>query len=459
MAGCFESLEYLVRGINRVMGSGVFHVWSLLESTDGQNVNVTTVLKFAESQNGRVSGFQEIPHTNMKILKGMVDVEAAFDLVKDALENAQFDFRGQTVYLDQGEHTIQPSQNSSRIQSALIHGTVDSTSSISYTSRESLPIVPSGFRLMGVYPTISEMIWFEALSVDGTRPNNLSSPIVRNRGVHMVVPHWYARLKTVQVTDDEVSIELDSNTDRRLWDLVRIRVTMHYHDNTVSRSTIHRIDQDGRCIIPSKKKTIRSAEVDALLLPEGGSELCWIDTKYGEKLASATNVRFGIHKFFDPDSQTLRDSLLKPQDNSTAFEWAVAVLLHLAGYEVEWWDFPQRVRRLKTKPHEVDVIAVDSAARKILAVECTTSEGDLGKKISSVGARAAELKATCPEDWYVLPVVCIPLTEAQRVVAGYGSFAGLVRILDADSLRRTLNFIESGYTHDALAKELTGQSS
>jgi len=282
----------------------------------------------------------------------------------------------------------------------------------------------------------NEFVWFRLLGVEGTMQNNCR--IHNKTGILIIVPH-HAWIDEIEVEDNWARVVVRTKGNPS-WDGLRLRYKAYSYSGLKTDGRFIEIGEGGVTNIQSPFEDISGLDVTLELPP------FWIDENNAEKRQSTTNTRLVAHNFLDEGSKVLEEKLLSPDGKDIDFEWAVAILFHIVGLQVEWWDC-KSVKKGSRGDKAIDVVAFDEEARKAFAIECTVAQGDIEKKSQTVGSRAVSLEEAlgARHKWQVLPFVCTPLTRKQLQAFGiWDSHKGKTRIISRDDLEDILRMLKAG---------------
>ena len=213
--------------------------------------------------------------------------------------------------------------------------------------------------------------------------------------------------------------------------------------------------KEGVCLV-SMDDAINSIEATLYYEPSAG-EGYWVDQAREEGKSSATNARLAAHELFFQDERFLENRLSGVEGIASEFEWAVCTLFHLAGYDVDWWGLRKAFKGHRKKGvHEIDLMAFNESGKKVLAIECTTKDGELQDKIQSLSSRCVSLEERLkPFGWSVLPIICTTMSKAQ--IESWKQNSGQqprLRIFGGDELNGILTKVKTGVPFNLMAREI-----
>lgn len=132
---------------------------------------------------------------------------------------------------------------------------------------------------------------------------------------------------------------------------------------------------------------------------------CSTDLLFSE---SPPNLRAQVHLYWDAKNEHLIRYLKgEGKDSSGDFERAVAIVLHIAGYQTE--NFGQ-FKGLSGTHDEVDIFAFSPTTSRIYAVECTV--GRIEEKVTQIESRVARIRAQI-EKCHITSVIATSLLESE----------------------------------------------
>jgi len=129
------------------------------------------------------------------------------------------------------------------------------------------------------------------------------------------------------------------------------------------------------------------------------------DLLYSE---SIPNLRAKIHQYWDLGNEYLIAFLRsKGKYDSDDFERAVAIVLHIAGYQIEHIG---QFKGLLQKYGEVDIFAFSPRKNRVYAVECTL--GPIEKKVGKIESQVTMIR-TKIKKCYITPVIATSLPKKE----------------------------------------------
>ncbi len=290
---------------------------------------------------------------------------------------------------------------------------------------EEFQVSPEAAYRLG-FPNMAQALWSYVLnpSEEGS-----GSPLINNTGILVIFPNYHARLSSAVIEGRKVRIDAEIAKDIPLEDLRLVLQSQGW------------IGESGFLIpwpktwdsLPSRRLeyTFASAPYSftARLYwnPGRNDAERFVDLAYGRRV-EALYPQLAVWEHFDERLQKLEAALkgegglVNPQKD---FEWAIASLLGISGFEVDWLGYiggkksAKKPKTRSTEPWasdkmdkgEIDVIAYYPRGRLAVLGECTLTGGDIDKKISGLSERATDL-AEILQGWNVKKVLFTTLGNA-----------------------------------------------
>jgi len=467
MASYLEVVEELVRDVSRKLfpNSG-FSIRSLIDVSGQVIQNQSTVLIFQNLPDSKQSDQIDIPGTKQKILSRFSSIEDTFLLLENAEKDGRFTLNDQniTILKDIDTNYAWEIDHVWRDNGISSYGLNRPATILHYKIGRSVPyqILPGGG---GNFDSLDDLIWFGLVAKEGVHRPQYPNRRFNEYGVHLIIPHWHAHIESLEVLDEKSIAYLGTDADASIWKHITLACKRKHDDGKFSPTELVAVPDDGIIVLENKEPDVSSVEITLNYNPDNAEVGFWTDQQRAEKTFSKNNQSLITHQTFDPQSNILKSKLLEPGTDSQGFEWAISVLMHLAGYRTEWWGYQGKNQGLKKKSNkypegveELDVFAIDETGT-ILAIECTTSQGDIPKKIAATAARAVKLKKENPRSKRILPMLCTSLERDELIAAGYGAaLTGQVRIMSKGDYRMILEMIVSGRLPSEIAEYITVRS-
>jgi len=435
-----------------------FSIRSLVEVSDSDFINQTTVMIFKKNSDSNDLKQIDIPGTKKKILRYFSGIDDTFQNLISAEESGQFVIGDQNIIIEKdiGPVYAWEIENTWRKNGLSAYGLDRPATILHYKIGRSVQW-DSQAKGIREYESLDDLIWF-GLVADGERRPEYQNWRFKEYGIHLIVPHWHAYIDKLEVTDKENIVNLGTDIGTPVWKHISLRYKRKHESGESFPAIISQLSDVGTSRLPNERPDVRQTEVDVFLDSDERGKSFWVDHETAEKVMSETNYGVVIHRLFDPQLNLFKSKLLEPKKDAVGFEWAVMLLFHLAGYRTEWWGYQSHMGKNRPKDcpieqNEVDLVAIDDNSRTVLAIECTTSEGDISKKVESVAARAVRLKGENAWPKVVLPVLCIPLGATELIATGHpAAFSAQVRILNKEDFTKIIDMIVAGRSIKDISK-------
>ncbi len=243
-------------------------------------------------------------------------------------------------------------------------------------------------------------LWRYAIDPIGVNPAN---PYVRGSGFHVIVPNYHARIRSATIEGKVIKVEVDSAKGVPLRDLSLTVQPSLGTDGTLPpqrKARLHRRAIAFECARPPTRAMVE------LLWNRGANEVeRFADQHHAERAELVSYPRLTAYMSFDPGMEQLESHLLDrgQRRDASNLEWAVATVLSIAGFHVEW---PGYLRGKSSS--ELDVIAFHPERETMILVECTLKAGDIQRKIMNVVEAGAEISGRF-QGWEVRKAVATTL--------------------------------------------------
>jgi hypothetical protein len=217
-------------------------------------------------------------------------------------------------------------------------------------------------------------------------------------GIHVLIPHHHLSIESVEYDDNGIDISLRGSLPKKK--LKDFFLTMRVHEDYNVMHSPTKVD-------PLKKMRIHIPSVGTKYGVH--AELWWrrgksrvedfVDSFRGDRRLGSGNARVISYLHFDPELKALTKQLSVRHKDSKRFEWGVAMLLYLAGFDTSWLGYPGDLLE-----SEIDVLAFAPDLAIAIAAECTVSSGDIAKKVADLQRKVAELGEVL-EDWEIATAI------------------------------------------------------
>lgn len=448
-----KEIKALSEAISRAAPSTMgYSVRSLCEIDGDKTYNIFTILRFSVDD-GRGASAEIVSGTRLQVLRMWVNLDKGNQVIADASDKRHFTLGSREIdffpdvrpYLWQENTDVWLRDNFSG------YG-MDRPGRIAlYTNGGPLPTVDKRSLLATGYDTLSDFIRFRLVSDTGAIKGYY--PTFQNPGMFVVIPHWHASIGSIEIVDTRAKVTVKSDFGDSLFDNLRLSCKVYTQGGETVSRIFKPLGHDGVIAISDLDDNISRIEVNLYFEPVTG-EVFWVDRAMEDGKSSATNARMAAHSLFFQDDGFLEKRLSGEEGTTTEFEWAVCTTFHLAGYQVDWWGLRKGVKGQKKKGvHEIDLLAFNEPFKKVLAIECTTKDGELQDKIQSLSSRCTVLEEKLkPLAWSVLPIVCTTMSKAQ--IEAWKQNSGQqprLRIFGGDELKNILEKVKAGTPFNLVA--------
>lgn len=320
-------------------------------------------------------------------------------------------------------------------------------------------------RPLGYFPTIQEslerlsfysmdqVMWHHVLCPGGPTPESAQMP--RSCGVHVLLPNYHARLLRVLVLGRRVQVKVEIQPGIRPETL---RLVLRAY------GVVDQGGHQGYAMIPPRIwSSLPTAELEheytmaprsvhaRLYWAQGVDESdTFVDEMRGERAETALYPELAVHAHFDP-GLTVVEMALKTDRDAHDFEWAVATLLSLAGFQVDWLGY--KGKAIQTKG-EIDVVAYLPTKRLAILAECTLKSADVGRKVSDLAGREVDMEGIL-EGWRIQKVLFTTMSRAAILPTDRDGAGQLgVAILAREALPNFVRAVKSAVPPEILWERL-----
>lgn len=302
------------------------------------------------------------------------------------------------------------------------------------------------------FANLGQAIWHHVLNPGQEYPE--SPTLGQFSGVYVTLPGYHARISKAVVQGHSVSVSVQVLRGISLSDFrLVVRAYGASKDTGWSVFFVPAIsDPLRRRTTTFRFETAPHHAYAKLYWRHGGSdeEVAFVDSANAGRAEAVVYPQLAAHSLFDPNLQAVERALAS--DDSKGFEWAIATLLAVIGFQVDWIGFAGG--RLK---READILAYLPSHQLAIAGECTLKWGDIGKKLSSLKEEISRLKPVL-EGWRIRGVVFTNLSKEALLPAdrdGAQSFE--IALLPKEGLSILVQAVKSAIPPDLLWARLQGE--
>ena len=304
-------------------------------------------------------------------------------------------------------------------------------------------ISSAGLERLG-FANLSQAIWHYVLNPGQETPESPS--LDSSAGVLVTLPNYHARISKAVIEGRTIRISVQVPKGVTLADF-RLVVRAHGTSKSTGWSVIlpPKISDPLRRKLTAFPYAVAPHYATATLYWRLGPDeaIAFVDSMRARRAESAIYPQLATHSLFDPALKFVEESL--DSDDAKDFEWAIATLLAIAGFQVDWLGYAGgRIRP------EADVIAYLPSQRLVIVGECTLKWADISKKISVLKERTSQL-APILEGWRFKNVIFTNLTKEAILPADReGAKALEIILMPKESLPLMIRAIKSAIPPDLL---------
>lgn len=265
-------------------------------------------------------------------------------------------------------------------------------------SRESLERI-------GFY-SLEQVLWHSILCPGGPTPESVP---FRGHGIHVLLPCFHARLAEVLILRQKVRVRVDSRdgTTAGMFRLVLRSYGVDSHGvwNIVPPKiweTLPSLEVEHQYPM-----SVRSVSARLYWAEKGDPSTTFADERRGVRAETVLYPQLAVHQTFDPGLRLVEEALQSVK-HAHDFEWAVATLLSLSGLQVDWIGYKGHGKQTEG---EVDILAYLPSERRAILGECTLRGADIGRKISVLAGKGADLSSLL-EGWGIRKVLFTTIRHA-----------------------------------------------
>lgn len=305
------------------------------------------------------------------------------------------------------------------------------------------------------FRTLETLLWHHVVNPGGEIPE--SPPLKHTTGIYAIIPNYHAQLEQVLVERATVRARVSVPRGVHLRDF---RLVLEAYAPSLGRHGwgMHqppRIWEGLRRREVSHEYSTPPAYVDARLYWNLGRNdvQSFVDERRGERAELVRYPQLSVRRHFDRDLRSIKKALTTTT-HSLDLEWAVASLLALSGFQVDWIGY-----KGKMMEGDIDIVAYMPERKLILLGECSLRGMDMDRKIADLAERAEEL-AESLEGW-----------KAKRVLFTTLGWAGIqpsqkegakelrIALATKESLANLLKAVRSAVPADVIWENLKSDSS